>query len=154
MARLVVVQYPNPILKQQTEKIIVFDERLKSLISDMFETMKANSGLGLAGPQVGILEKIFVLKYKRKKMVIINPVIDFFSDKKEIGEEGCLSIPNRQVHVERSVSVKMTAQNELGKVVEIKEKGLMARILQHEVDHLNGILILDREVPSYELDGI
>ncbi|MBT5954124.1 peptide deformylase [bacterium] len=154
MARLVVVQYPNPILKQQTKEITVFDERLKVLISDMFETMKANAGLGLAGPQVGVLEKIFVLKYKRKKMVIINPVIDVFSEKKEIGEEGCLSIPNRQVYVKRSVSVEMTAQNENGKVIKIKEKALMARILQHEFDHLNGVLILDREVPSYELDGL
>lgn len=145
MSVMEVLVYPNPILRQPTAVVTVFDERLQALINDMFDTMEAYQGVGLAAPQVGVLEKIIVTSFQGRSMALINPEI-VYAEGSVIGEEGCLSIPTMTLDVERALKVIVKAQTPTGDPIEIRKSGYYARILQHEIDHLNGVLIIDKQV--------
>lgn len=150
MALRKIVIVPNDVLRRKAHKITNFDDDLKTLIEDMVETMRDAPGVGLAAPQVGISQRVIVVEYaedenKRPKLyALINPEIVKPSEEKELGIEGCLSIPGLVGEVERHSSITVKGQNRFGKPVKIKASGWLARIFQHEIDHLEGVLYLDR----------
>lgn len=143
MSILGVLVHPHPILRQPCVDVVEFGAQLHSTAQNMFETMAMQNGVGLAAPQVGLSDRFFVVGYKKFREVFVNPVI-LNSKGKEIGPEGCLSIPGVQVDVERAKKVTVRYQTLGGDIVEDEFKGFVARIIQHELDHLNGVLILDR----------
>ncbi|MDI6778141.1 MAG: peptide deformylase [Patescibacteria group bacterium] len=148
---LKVLKYPNGFLRKKTEEVKDFkDPKLSKFISDMAKTMEAEKGIGLAAPQVGSNLRICVARVNNVLYVLTNPKIYSYSRKKEIFEEGCLSFPGKFFPVERPVKVKIKARDAAGKKMKIKAEGLLARVLQHEIDHLDGILIIDREVPKVQ----
>lgn len=145
-----VVTIPDEVLRRKAHKVTIFDKDLSMLIDDMFETMRQAPGVGLAAPQVAISERVIVIEYaeeeeeKPKSFAVINPEIIKTSDETELGIEGCLSIPNLIGEVERFSAVVVKGFNKQGKPVKIKSSGWLARIFQHEIDHLEGILFTDR----------
>lgn len=143
-----VLTHPNPILRQVASPVTVFDDRLATFVSDMFETMDHKRGIGLAAPQIGCLDRVIVIGYKKRRFVLINPVIEYFSKKQTVLEEGCLSLPGVLVDVLRPSSVTVKAYDLLGNLFTLKEKGMVAKIIQHELDHLNGVLIVDHGEPK------
>jgi len=135
----------NPILRQKSAPITKITEEILSLIQDMNETIIKASGVGLSACQVGKNIRLFVVdKNQSKKWVFINPEIIKMSKKGEVIEEGCLSLPNLFIPIPRSLSLKIKAMDEKGKQFKLKAKGLLARAIQHEIDHLDGILICDK----------
>ncbi|MFA6383073.1 MAG: peptide deformylase [Parcubacteria group bacterium] len=146
MAQLQIITYPNPILQKKTTKIKdAKSPEIKELILDMLETLEQNSGVGLAAPQVGKSLKLCVIKLAGRTHILINPEIKSKSWRKTIEEEGCLSFPGQFIPVKRSSTVKVKAENRAGKAVTLSAEGLFSRALQHEIDHLNGILFIDRK---------
>lgn len=134
------------VLRQHAQKVTEFDSSLTMLIDAMFETMEESDGIGLAAPQVGILKRFFVVDTRKQneKIAFINPEIIEMSH--EIGsyEEGCLSIPGMYFNIDRPLEVTVQAQDVKGKAFTIKATGLLARVIQHEYDHLQGTLFIDR----------
>ena len=155
MAIREIVTLPDPVLRKKTRKISDFGPELQILVDDMVETMRQAPGVGLAAPQVGIPLQLIVVEYgeqdedqeieaPRKLYTIVNPEIIRVSDEQEVGTEGCLSIPGFVGDVERPLAITLKGVNRRGKPVRIKADGWLARIFQHEVDHLNGVLFIDR----------
>ena len=144
-----VITYPNPILKTPCVDIDPFNKELKELVSAMKRTMKAQKGIGLAAPQVGISKRICVIDFEGRKLTLINPYI-ISTHEKEVGVEGCLSIPGLQFKVERALTIQVKYQDEQGEWQEKIESGFFARIIQHEIDHLDGILINEIGTPYEE----
>lgn len=150
MARLEVRMMGDPVLRTPAAPVGEVTDELKKLISDMFDTMYAEEGVGLAAPQVGIGDRVIVVDphledYER--FALINPEIVEASKITEKAEEGCLSIPGLRDIVERSARVKVRGMTPEGTLREFDAEGIVARILQHEIDHLDGILFLDRLSP-------
>ena len=144
---LKILKYPNEHLRKKTQEIKDFkDPQLAKFVSDMVKTMETEKGIGLAAPQVGSDFRICTVKVDNKLFVLINPKIYSFSRKKEIFEEGCLSFPGKFFPIERPIKVKIKTRGLDGKKIKIKADGLLARVLQHEIDHLDGVLIIDRIV--------
>lgn len=161
MALRHIVTVPEPILRRKAKPITKFDKVLQTLIDDMIETMRDAPGVGLAAPQVNISEQLIVVEYSededeeeieetekkpakpKKLFVMINPEITKASEEKVIGVEGCLSIPGIQGEVERFEAIQVKGLNRYGKPQKLKVDGWMARIFQHEIDHLNGVLFTD-----------
>jgi peptide deformylase len=138
-------QYPDPVLKMAAREVESFDDDLRRLVDRMKRLMKDAYGVGLAGNQVGMLRRLFVFqKDDDEAVAIVNPRIVERSDETDVEEEGCLSIQGVRVPVERSVAVTLEAQDEEGRDVRLALEGLIARVAQHEIDHLDGTLILDR----------
>ena len=137
----------DPILRKKSKKIEVFDDGLKEIASNMLQTMYANDGVGLAAPQVGFSIRLFVMDAGDGPRIVVNPEILEMSEEKLEGEEGCLSIPDVFEYVERSKSVKVRYLDTLGNVHEETLEGYPARVFQHEYDHLEGILFIDRLNP-------
>ncbi|TYP59999.1 peptide deformylase [Thermosediminibacter litoriperuensis] len=136
-------RYGDEVLRKKSKKVTVFDEKLKQLLADMTETMRHANGVGLAAPQVGILKRIIVVDVGEGLIELVNPeIIDEEGEVVEI--EGCLSIPGITGEVPRPQKVRVRAQNPEGKFVEIEGEDLLARALCHEIDHLDGILFIDR----------
>jgi len=135
--------YPDSVLRKKCEEVKEIDEEIKVLIRDMFETMYANKGIGLSASQVGILKKIAVVDVGGDPKVFINPKI-LAKKGKVISEEGCLSVPEVFLEMKRAKEITVEALNERGEKFTIEATGLLARCLQQEIDHLNGILILNR----------
>ncbi|HRZ95767.1 MAG TPA: peptide deformylase [Candidatus Moranbacteria bacterium] len=143
---LPILTYPNVILKKKAEKIKdPKDPEIKELVFDMLETLEKNNGLGLAAPQVGKSVRLCVIKLDGKTYVLVNPKIKSKSWKKEIIEEGCLSFPGQFMPIKRSKKVKVEAQDKNGEKIKIEAEGLLARAFQHEIDHLDGILFVERK---------
>ncbi len=143
-----IVKFPDPILQQPAEPVTVFDAELRKLVDDMFASMYDAQGIGLAAPQIGISKRLTVIdisfqKDPKQKIVLINPEI---VDKKgkQVEEEGCLSLPEIRDRVVRAAEVKVRAQDADGNLVEVEGKELLSRALQHEIDHLDGILFIFR----------
>jgi peptide deformylase len=136
--------FGDPVLKTRAAPVESFDESLVRLTQDMLATMRDNEGVGLAANQVGRLKRVFVAAIEDEEYVITNPVLTDRSETTETAPEGCLSIPEIQVDVERPIAVTVSGQDVSGKPLHIKASDLLARVLQHEVDHLDGVLILDR----------
>lgn len=171
MARLEIVKYGDPVLRKITSRVIKFDKSLKKLIEDMFETMYASEGIGLAAPQVGVSKRVLVLdvdypsrRYENEKekgekkdeniynpMVLVNPVI--FQHEGEMDSyEGCLSFPGVFFKVKRYQKIAIRYQDILGKERKLESEGnLLCRCLQHEIDHLDGKLMVDRPADEVEM---
>ena len=139
----------DEILRKQSRVVEVVDEKIKELLDDMVETMHKYNGVGLAGPQVGILKRVIVIDLYDDEgpMKLINPAIVKEKGKQEV-EEGCLSFPNQYGKIIRPAEVTVEALNENGEKVKIKAKELLAQALCHEIDHLNGILFVDKILPG------
>ena len=137
MALRTICVYPNPVLREETEEVTVFDDELKTLVADMWETMYANDGIGLAAPQVGVSKKVIVIDYKDDKYVLVNPVI--LSEEGEVtGEEGKVVSPEKMT---------VTYKDENGEEITRELEGFIARVFSHEIDHLKGRLLIDRVSP-------
>jgi peptide deformylase len=141
-----IVKFGNPVLEKKAEIVTVFDDELRKLIDDMFESMYAARGVGLAAPQIGISRRIAVIDVTFKedpkaKLVLINPEI-IHTEGRFKQSEGCLSIPDFRENVTRPRAVSVRAQDEHGKIFELTGEELLARALQHETDHLNGKLYI------------
>jgi len=139
-----IVKYPDPILQRPTEKVTEFDEELRTLADDMFESMYKAIGIGLAAPQIGVGKRITVIdlsnqKDPKDKLVLVNPEI-LHKEGRQVEEEGCLSLPDIRDKVSRAAKVKVKAQDLEGKWFEMEGEELLARAFQHEIDHLDGIL--------------
>ena len=132
----------SPVLRKETEPVTEFNDALRTLIDDMFETMYAAKGIGLAAPQVGRLERVAVLDVDERQIVIVNPEI-VESEGSSKGEEGCLSIPEIYADVVRPARVVVNALDREGNPLTIEGTELLGRCLQHEIDHLHGKLFID-----------
>ncbi|MBC8108650.1 MAG: peptide deformylase [Anaerolineae bacterium] len=144
--KLQIIQYPDPRLRQLSKSVEVFDDRLKILTQRMFELMRLDKGVGLAAPQVGINQRVFVMNYTGQPAddrVYINPELFDITGNEE-GEEGCLSLPRITALINRGQTLRIVAKDVNGNPFEQTETGYIARIWQHEFDHLNGVLITDR----------
>jgi peptide deformylase len=137
-------KFGDPVLKTRASPVESFDESLVRLTQEMLATMRDNEGVGLAATQVGRLKRVFVAAVEDDEYVIVNPVLTDRSETTETATEGCLSIPGIQVDVERPTAVTISGQDVSGSPLQIEASDLLARVLQHEVDHLDGVLILDR----------
>ena len=145
---LKIVKYPEPVLSQPGEPVTEFDDELRKLVADMFETTYAAQGIGLAAPQVGVSKRLTVIdlsmgKDPAQKLVLINPEITF-REGKLYEEEGCLSFPEIHEKVSRAAKVRIRAQNEKGEWFEMDGEELLSRCFQHEIDHLDGVLFIFR----------
>jgi peptide deformylase len=153
-----IVFVPDPVLRKKAKTVTKFDEKLQTLIDDMVETMRQAPGVGLAAPQVGVLERVIVVEYyeneedeeneadqpaPKRLYTVVNPEITRKSADVEEGSEGCLSVPGYLGEVERPISITVKAQTRYGQPVTLKLKDWTARIFQHEIDHLNGVLFTD-----------
>lgn len=151
MALRKVLYADNPKLRQKAKKVKVFGPQLRQLANDMLETMRAENGVGLAGPQIGVLQRIFVAEIPEdeddpnsgKSFVMVNPEIVKRSEEMEEGQEGCLSIPGWYGLVNRHRSIEIKARTVTGKPIKMKVSGFLARVFQHENDHLDGVLFVD-----------
>jgi peptide deformylase len=135
---------PDPVLRQKAKKVTKIDKSVQRLIDDMIETMRAAAGIGLAAPQVGVPLKVAVIEIPGDEVIVlVNPEIVKREGERVIGE-ACLSIPGYQGEIKRSVLVKVKAQDRLGRKIRLKAEELLAQALEHEIDHLNGVLYVDR----------
>jgi len=149
MPILPIITYPNSILEKKSKKIDnPKSSEIKELILDMLETMEVKEGLGLAAPQVGSSVRLCIVKLEGKTYILINPQIKSKSWSKEIAEEGCLSFPGKFILVKRSKKVKIKALDRNGEEIAISAEGLLARAMQHEIDHLDGVLFISREIKT------
>lgn len=161
MAVREIVTHPAPVLRRKARKVGDFGPKLQTLIDDMIETMRVAPGVGLAAPQVDVSSRVIVVEFGDENdeevppilYVVVNPEIVRPSKETEIGTEGCLSIPGFVGDVERPDAAIIKGLNRRGQPLRIKAKGWLARIFQHEVDHLNGVLFIDRAEKVYELEG-
>jgi peptide deformylase len=143
-----IVKYPEPILQRPTAPVTEFNDELRTLVDDMFESMYAAQGIGLAAPQIGVPLRVTVLdlsfqKNPEEKLVLINPEV-VFKQGKQYEEEGCLSLPDIHEKVSRAAIVKVRAQDVKGEWREYEATELLARAFQHEIDHLDGVLFIFR----------
>ena len=143
-----ILKYPDPVLARKADPVTVFDKELAKLADDMFQSMYAAEGIGLAAPQIGLSKRLFIVdtslgKNQDERLVLINPEI-VHREGKQLEEEGCLSLPDIRDKVSRAAHVRMRAQDVDGKWFEIDGDELLARAFQHENDHLDGILFIDR----------
>jgi len=135
---------PDPVLKQKAKKVTKIDKSIQRLVDDMIETMKSVSGVGLAAPQVGVSLKVAVIEIPGDEVIVlVNPEIIKREGERIIGE-ACLSVPGYHGEIKRSVWVKVKAQDRLGHKIRLKGEDLLAQALEHEIDHLNGVLYVDR----------
>lgn len=150
MTKLKIYEYPHPVLKEKAAEVAQIDEKIKQLLSDMLETMYAANGVGLAAPQVGISQRMVVIDVEQSEetgkgnpICMVNPKITWASEEMNIHCEGCLSVPKQSAEVERPASVKVKYTDENGDEQEVLAQGLFATAVQHELDHLDGILYID-----------
>jgi peptide deformylase len=142
---LKIIKYPDNFLRKKTREVSDFkDVELQRLVLDMAKTMETEKGIGLAAPQVGSDLRICLARVNNTLYVLINPKIKSYSRTSDVFEEGCLSFPGKFLPIERPVKVKIKARDLNGKKIKIKAEGLLARVLQHEIDHLEGVLMIDR----------
>ena len=169
MSLRTIVTLPDPVLKRKARAVSKFDKDLHTLLDDMVETMREAPGVGLAAPQIGLSDRIIVIEYyereedeeneeaPKKVWTVINPEIVKTSEETLMGVEGCLSIPGLVGEVERHAEVQVRGLNRHGKPMKVKAKGWLARIFQHEIDHLNGVLFTERATrvwrPSQEVEA-
>lgn len=147
-----IVLMGDPVLRQEAEDVTVFDAALRALVRDMYETMYHADGIGLAAPQIGIAKRVLVVDLRRAdedddeppKVALINPKIVWSSDETDRASEGCLSIPGIEEIVERPFAIRVEGRDVNGNEVVVEAEDLFGRALQHEIDHLDGILFLDR----------
>lgn len=153
MAIREIITIPNPILRRKAHKVTDFDKDFQTLVTDMIDTLHEAPGVGLAAPQIAVSLRLIVVEYNideddeespKKLYILANPEIIEASDEMVSGIEGCLSVTGLVGEVERHLSVTVKGQNRMGKPVKIKASGWLARIFQHEIDHIDGIVFTDR----------
>ncbi|HET9914531.1 MAG TPA: peptide deformylase [Anaerolineales bacterium] len=156
MALRTIVTLPEAVLRRKARAVTKVDKNLQTLIDDMIETMRHAPGVGLAAPQIGLSERIIVIEYfereedeenedaPKKVWAVLNPEIVKSSEETVMGIEGCLSVPGLVGEVERHAAIQVKGLNRHGKPLKIKAEGWLARIFQHEIDHLNGVIFTDR----------
>lgn len=148
-------QYPDSVLRMQAPPVEKFDDDLKRLVTRMGELMKDANGVGLAATQIGVLRRVFVFAPDEDEVaVLVNPEIVRRGDEAELDDEGCLSIQGVTMPVERSTSVRIEGRDEQGEEVAYDLEGTPARIVQHELDHLDGKMILDRTTPEARREAL
>lgn len=160
MAVREIVTHPDQVLRRKARKVNEFGPDLQKLVDDMVETMREAPGVGLAAPQVNVSQRVITVEFgdeedpevPPKLYVVVNPEIIKPSSQTGVGTEGCLSIPGFVGDVERPEAVNIKGLNRFGKPMKLKAKGWLARIFQHEVDHLNGILFIDLAENVYRLE--
>ena len=148
MARLPILVAPHPILKRKAQPVAEVDARVVKLMDDMVETMYDAAGIGLAAPQVGVLDRVIVVDVHEKgeppnPIRLANPEIVWSSDEKAVCEEGCLSVPEQYAEVTRPQRIRVRYLDEKNQQQEIEADGMLATCIQHEIDHLNGVLFVD-----------
>ena len=150
MSKLKIYEYPHPVLREKAKEVPLVDEKIKKLLSDMLETMYDANGVGLAAPQVGVSLRMVVIDVEKDEetgkgnpIYMVNPKITWKSEEINIHCEGCLSVPKQSAEVERPASVKVEYLNENGEKQEFVAEGLLATAVQHELDHLDGVLYID-----------
>lgn len=146
-----IVYLGDPALRRPTQPVTEFDDELRSLVADLYETMYDFEGIGLAAPQIGVDLRVCVVDVRDEgaegRVALVNPRVDRYSRRTDRETEGCLSIPGVDEVVERPVSVRVEGLDVRGEPVEVEADGIYARALQHEIDHLDGILFIDRISP-------
>jgi peptide deformylase len=151
-------QYPDPVLRTPANEVTEFDEALGALVARMTRVMQAARGIGLAAPQLGVLQRVLVYQAEEDAdpVALVNPRIVWSSEDRDTMDEGCLSIDAAGVtlDVERSVRVTVEARSPAGEELRIEAEGLEARVVQHEADHLDGVLILDRASPEQRREAL
>lgn len=158
-----IVTLPDPVLRRKARTVTKFEKNLQTLIEDMIETMRDAPGVGLAAPQVGVAERVIVVEYyeneeaeeaedeaKKKVWAMVNPEIVKASEEKVMGVEGCLSIPALVGEVERYEALHIRGLNRHGRPMRVKAHGWLARIFQHEIDHINGVVFTDRATKIWQ----
>lgn len=153
--------FPDEVLRKEAETVIDFNHDLKILVDDMIETMREAPGVGLAAPQVGVSKRVVVIEFgheddetiPKQLFVLINPEIVKKSREMVKGVEGCLSVPGLVGEVERARVVTVKAQDQEGAQIKFRAQGWLARIFQHEIDHINGILYTDRTEKIWQLES-
>jgi len=145
-----VVKFGDPVLKSKASPVAEFGPELRAEIERMVAIMRDGMGVGLAATQLGILRRLLVFQAgnDNEPAAVVNPQIEWTSEEGTIGEEGCLSLPRVSVDVERALHIRVSGRDGEGEAIEIEASGLEARVLQHEIDHLDGVLILDRTTRS------
>ena len=149
MARLPIIVAPDPRLKRRARPVAAVDDAVRRLIDDMLETMYAAPGIGLAAPQVGVLERVIVLDTAPRDappapLAMVNPRVVAVGDETAVYEEGCLSLPRQYADVERPARARIAYRDRTGAERELAAEGLLATCVQHEIDHLDGVLFVDR----------
>lgn len=139
-----IIKYPNPILRKKSEAVREITLEIKELAFDVAETMQKNQGLGLAAPQISVPKRIIAIKTGDSPTILINPKIIKKSKEEEMAEEGCLSFPELFLKIKRAKEIEIEAIDLKGEKLEIEAEDLLARALQHEIDHLEGVLFIDR----------
>jgi len=160
MAVREIIIVPHPTLRKKSAKVSDFGPDLQQLIEDMIETLHENSGAGLAAPQVNVSQQVILVEFGTEEneeipptmYVTINPRVTRFSQEIVTGAEGCLSIPGLMGEVERADEIVVEGQDRFGKPIKMRLQGWIARIFQHEIDHVNGILYTDRTTSVWETD--
>ncbi len=149
MAILEIKKFNEPILREKCKKVEKVDKKIRKLVIDMVQTMKKSQGIGLAAPQIGVSKKVItVLDPENHRLLgLINPKILKKSKEKEMGEEGCLSFPGIFLKIKRAQEVEVEGLDINGNEIKLKAQGLLARVFQHEIDHLDGILFFNRLNP-------
>jgi peptide deformylase len=168
MAIREIITLPHKTLRRKARKVTSFGTELQTLVDDMVETMRAAPGVGLAAPQINVPQRVIVVEFAEvedeeededtpptphKLYVVVNPEISRVSTEEEEGTEGCLSIPGIAGEVERPVTITLKGLNRRGQPLKIKASGWLARIFQHEVDHVNGVLFVDRAERVWQIEG-
>ena len=148
--------YGDPVLRSEARPVEVFDDKLREEVAKMGAIMHDSLGIGLAATQVGVLHRVLVYRVEHDSPInaLVNPVIEWSSGDKETMEEGCLSLPGVHVDVDRPVYVRVRAQDADGEPILVEASGLEARVIQHEIDHLDGVLILDRTIRSQRKEAM
>ena len=161
MALREIIIWPDPRLKQKAKPVGEVDARIRKLCDDMAETMYEANGVGLAAPQVGVLRRLFVFRRGRddeegseETIAVVNPQVVSSSEERESEEEGCLSLQGIQVPVERHLAITLEAHDPAGARLELELEGIEARIVQHELDHLDGVLIIDRTDDEHRKEAL
>lgn len=152
MTMRTITTFPDDVLRRKAEPVDQFDQDLQNLIDDMIVTMREAPGVGLAAPQIGVSKRVIVVEFgdesdetiPKQLYVLVNPEIKSASDKTVEGIEGCLSVPGVVGEVDRAQVVTVQGQSRTGKKVKIRAQGWLARIFQHEIDHINGVLYTDK----------
>jgi peptide deformylase len=151
--RFSLVLHPDPILRVVCPPVETFDSTLRDLVQEMFDFMHAHGGIGLAGPQVAIQQRVLVAAIEGRPLCLTNPEIRAAAEL-DHAVEGCLSLPDLRVNVRRPERLLVTAYDPCGRKVNFGVSGLWARVIQHELDHLNGVLILDHGPPLQEDNSV
>ena len=154
MAPLEIRKFGDPVLRQRAPETAQITELHRRLVTDMLETMREAPGVGLAAPQVGVLERIFVWEVESEHGAIVNPVIVERGTEMIEEEEGCLSLPGLYYPVERPATVVVSGQDIDGEPVKLEADGLLARVCQHEIDHLDGVLFIDHLAPEARREAL